>query len=153
MEPQLNSTYGISKKLEQLRGSHFQKERALKELNIPESTWVNSVSGITSSALNFKRTQTNFKDLIDVGVDTEKELEKAAPRRSAYEKTKSHADGEADGDEDIMSFWTGDLVTETAKLDYDKDMDNSLFEPNVCEDTFEYLTDFYRYKEIASQLR
>eukprot|EP00794_Sanderia_malayensis_P011192 gene11192-12366_t len=150
VEPQLNSTYGLSKKLEELRLHKFQKERALIDLNISESTLLNSVHSKTSSALNFKRKQINFEDLTKVDVDSAREIEKAAPKRAAYNKEKSN-DQQKDNEtnhEDIMSFWMEDLVTETAKFDYDEEFDDSIFEPDVCYDNFEYLTDFYTLKEI-----
>ncbi len=147
----MNSTYGIRRQLDTLKSKEFHKEKAMKDLKITEQTFLDSVGEKTSAALNFKRREKTFKDLVTVEVDLEKEIEKAAPKRTTYETVRSKSEDEIP--EDIMSFWTPDLVTETAKLDYDEDVDSALFEPDVCEGSSEFLTEFYLCKEINSQLR
>lgn len=151
-KPQLNSTYGVKKQLEKLRIDQQRKEKDLKQIISQEDAQLNPINEKATAALNYKRKDEKYENLLPVDVDFERELEKAASKRTAYEApTATQVDNQDLND--IMTFWTPDLVTDNPKLDYDKDIDPAILEPDIPVDISDYLTDLYFCKEVSSQFR
>ena len=150
-KPQLNSTYVVKKQLEKLRIDQQRQEKDLKQIILQEDTQLNPINEKATAALNYKRKDEKYQDLLPVDVDFERELEKAASKRTTYEApTATHDNPDLN---DIMAFWTPDLITDNPKLDFDKDIDPAILEPDVAVDTLDYLTDLYFCKDISSQFR
>ena len=138
--------------MEKLKLNKICGEKSLNENLHCDDGKLQFVKEKATIALNFKRNQQHFTDLIPVDVDIEKDLQKAVPKRIAYEVSKS-SKTDVLGDEDIMEFWTDDLITDNPNLDYDKDIDQEFLEPEISTNDTSYLTDLYFCKEIASQFR
>ena len=146
----MNSTYGITKQMEKLKVEKRKVEKGRSIL--PDSTVLQLDGDKTTTALNFKRHRQQFKDLVSVDIDKYTELRKMAPKRTIYEKEAIPRKAETE-EADIWAFWTDDLITDSPKLDYDKDLEEMSFEPDTLANSLDYLGDLYFCKEIASQLR
>ena len=134
-------------KLKLERGTTERKHNSIPALDI-----LQSINDRATVALNFKRNERHFEDLIPLAVDKDKELAKVSAKRSTFEKVKFN-DGNDLSAKDIMTFWTDNLLTDNPKLDYDRNINDSLLEPDTSINSVEYLTDLYFCKEIASQFR
>jgi len=148
--PKLNSTYGVTKQMEKLKLDREATER--KHNSIPALDVLQSINDRATVALNFKRNERHFEDLIPLAFDKDKELAKVAAKRSTFEKVKLSDKNDLSA-EDIMTFWTDDLLTDYPKLDYDRNIHESILEPDTSINSVEYLTDLYFCKEVASQFR
>ena len=151
-KPQLNSTYGVKRQLEKLRIDQQRKEKDLKQIIPQEDTQLNPINEKATAALNYRRKDEKYQDLLPVDVDFESELKKAASKRTTYEAPTVTFIDNPDLN-NIMAFWTPDLITDNPKLDYDKGVDPAILEPDIAVDNLDYLTDLYFCKEISSQFR
>ena len=136
--------------MEKLKLDREATER--KHNSIPALDVLQSINDRATVALNFKRNERHFEDLIPLAFDKDKELAKVAAKRSTFEKVKLSDKNDLSA-EDIMTFWTDDLLTDYPKLDYDRNINESILEPDTSINSVEYLTDLYFCKEVASQFR
>ena len=147
-DPRLNSTYGVTKRMEKLK---LERNALEKQYEItPGPDILQSINDRAAAALNFKRDERYFEDLISIDVDKEKELSRLAVKRNTYEKAKGY-DNSDSSEEDIMTFWTEDLLTDSPKLDYDKTISESILEPDTSINSLDFLADMYYCKEVASK--
>ena len=119
----------------------------------PEFNNIQLVNDRSATALNFKRDEKHFRDLVSVEIDQDRELTKMAPKKVVYEKGKFHQKDEELCDEEIMTFWTDDLLTDNPKLDYNNEIDETSLEPDTSITSLDYLADLYYFEEIVSQFR
>ena len=150
----MNSTLMVTKKLEQLRESKFDEVEALRQLT--EEVKMHSVNQKASAALNFKKSETKYKGLVSLEIDKDREIRTLSQKKVNILKHTSKTVKSQKSDNatlDVMAFWTPDLVTETPKLDYDKDIDRTLWEPDLSMDSSEFLLDMYNLREISSQYK
>lgn len=119
---------------------------------LPEATNMQIINDKATTVLNFKRNEKHFKDLVSIDIDKDRELTKMAPKRTAYDKGIVSHNAEQ-GEEDVMVFWTDDLITDNPKLDYDRDIEETSLQPDTLINSLEYLADLYYCKEITSQFR
>lgn len=132
----------------------LEKRTIEKKHNIvPAADILQSINDKSAAALNFKRDERHFEDLISIAVDKDKELTKMSVKRSIYEQGKFCKKNDMSCSEDIMTFWTDDLLADSPKLDYDKSVSESLLEPDTSLNSLDYLADLYYCKEVASQFR
>jgi len=142
-KPSMNSTKSIINKIEKNKNLTFNQTKTLKEIQ-NTNLIQRSISEQNSNVLNYKLTDTKYKDLISIEVD-ENELQFKKQKIKFKSKEK-----QLNGKPNIFDLWNKeDFITETPKLDFNIELNNDdeIIDKKE-EDDFEFLFDLYKCNEV-----